>query len=191
MPDELPQNLPSSPTNENLFEQEVIGSRRPSNYLIVSMVTIGGIGFLLASISSYLGQDFLPLGHPSTLIFVPQGLIMGFYGLAASLIAIYLWILISINFGAGRNSFNKGTGMLSITRRGLRKKIVVEIPLNKVKAVKLEVKEGLNPKRRISLRIQGGRDLPLSGVGKPPPLAELEQEGAGLARFLGISLEGI
>ena len=41
------------------------------------------------------------------------------------------------------------------------------------------------------MRIQGRRDLPLSGVGQPPALAELEKEGAELARFLGVNLEGI
>ena len=59
------------------IEQKINGSRKLSNYIVGGMLTIGGVGFILASISSYTGKDFLPLGNPSTLLFVPQGLIMG------------------------------------------------------------------------------------------------------------------
>tara|TARA_Y100001968_G_C19197006_1_gene638022 strand:- start:275 stop:802 length:528 start_codon:yes stop_codon:yes gene_type:complete len=174
-----------------LLDQTVSGSRRLSNYLVGGMVSIGGIGFLLASLSSYFGKDFLPLGHPSILIFVPQGLVMGLYGVAASLLAIYLWALIAIDFGSGRNVFDKDLGKLFVSRRGVLKVIEVEISLKDIKAVKLEVREGINPKRRITLRIKGRNDLPLTGVGQPIPLVELEQEGAELARFLGVNLEGL
>ena len=136
-------------------------------------------------------RDFLPIGHPASMIFVPQGLVIGLYGIAAFLLAVYLWTLIAIDFGSGINRFDKNVGLLSVSRRGLIKQISVEIPLKDIKAVKLEIREGLNPKRRITLRIQGRRDLPLTGVGQPRPLAELEKEGAQLARFLGVNLEGI
>ena len=175
----------------SIFEQKIEGSRKVSNYIVSAMLSIGGVGFLLASISSYLGFDLLPLGKPSTLIFVPQGLIMGLYGIAASFAAIYLWRLISIDFGSGTNSFNKESGILLISRRGFFREINLEIQIKDIKAVKLDIKEGFNPRRRISLRIQGRKDLPISKVGSPQPLLELEQQGAELARFLGVNLEGI
>ena len=68
-----------------VLEQPVLGSRRLSNFLVASAVTIGGVGFLLASLSSYLGRDLVPIGHPAALVFVPQGLVMGLYSLAAAL----------------------------------------------------------------------------------------------------------
>ncbi|WP_320668120.1 photosystem I assembly protein Ycf4 [Prochlorococcus sp. MIT 1307] len=191
MTDEMQESPKPVQASQMLLEQIVTGSRRGSNYLVGSMVSIGGIGFLLASLSSYLGKDLLPLGHPGSFIFVPQGLIMGIYGVIAFLLAIYLWSLVLVDFGAGCNLFDKELGTLSISRRALLKQINVQIPLKDVKAVKLEVREGLNPRRRIALRIQGRRDLPLSAVGQPPSLAELEKEGAELARFLNVNLEGI
>jgi hypothetical protein len=39
--------------------------------------------------------------------------------------------------------------------------------------------------------LQGRRDLPLTRVGEPMPLADLERSGAELARFLGVPLEGV
>ena len=155
------------------------------------MLSIGGLGFLLASSSSYFGNDFLPLGNPSTLIFVPQGLVMGLYGIAASLVALYFWRLISIDYGSGLNRFDKNKGVLSLSRRGFLKNIEIEIPIKEIKAVKLEVREGFNPRRRVSLRIKGKKDLPISRVGSPKPLIELENEGAEIARFLEVNLEGI
>ena len=174
-----------------VLEQKIKGSRKVSNYLVASMLSIGGVGFLLASFSSYFGRDFLPLGNPSTLIFVPQGLVMGLYGIAAFLLAIYFWRLINIDYGSGVNRFDKNKGVLSLSRRGLFKNIEIEIPIDEIKAVKLEVREGFNPLRRVSLRIKGRKDLPISRVGSPQPLLDLENEGAEIARFLEVNLEGI
>ena len=69
--------------------------------------------------------------------------------------------------------------------------IEIEIPIKEIKSVKLEVREGFNPRRRVSLRIKGKKDLPISRVGSPKPLLELENEGAEIARFLEVNLEGI
>ena len=176
--------------SELVLEQKIKGSRKVSNYLVASMLTIGGVGFLLASFSSYFGRDLLPLGNPSTLIFVPQGLVMGLYGVAAFFLAIYFWRLISIDYGSGVNRFDKNKGILSLTRRGFLKNIEIEVPIEEIKAVKLDVREGFNPIRRVTLRIKGRKDLPISRVGSPKPLLDLESEGAEIARFLEVNLEG-
>lgn len=174
-----------------LMEQAVLGSRRLSNILVAAAVTTGGIGFLLTSASSFFGTDLLPIGHPAELAWVPQGLVMGLYGLAAALLSTYLWLVIGIDVGAGSNRFDKRAGTVTITRRGFRQQINVEIPLRDVQAVKVEVRDGLNPRRRLSLKVQGRRDMPLTRVGEPMPLADLELSGARLARFLGVPLEGV
>jgi len=182
--------LTSDPT-QAVLENRVVGSRRLSNILVAVAVSLGGTGFLLASASSFLGRDLLPLGHPSELIWVQQGLVMGLYSLAAALLATYLWSVIVIDVGAGTNRFDRGAGSLTVRRRGFRGWIEVAVPLNDILAVKVEVRDGFNPRRRVSLRIQGRRDLPLTRVGEPLPIAELERDGAQLARFLSVPLEGL
>lgn len=174
-----------------VFEQSVLGSRRPSNLVVAVVVSLGGAGFLLTSLSSYLHRDLLPVGHPADLAWVPQGLVMGFYGLAAALLATYLWSVIGLDVGGGSNRFDRDAGVATITRRGFRRLIDVDIPLRDIQAVKVEVRDGLNPRRRLALRVQGRRDLPLTRVGEPMPLADLELAGAQLARFLGVPLEGV
>jgi hypothetical protein len=174
-----------------VLEQPVLGSRRLSNFLVASVVSLGGLGFLLTSASSRLGRDLLPVGHPAELVWVPQGLVMGLYGLAALLLALYLWWVIVIDVGAGSNRFDRSSGQARISRRGFRSRIDVDIPLRDIQAVKVEVREGLSPRRRLALRVQGRRDMPLTRVGEPVPLADLEMAGAQLARFLGVPLEGL
>ena len=111
--------------------------------------------------------------------------------LAAALLATYLWYVIAVNVGGGSNRFDIDAGVVTISRRGFRKPVLVEIPLKDVKAVKVEVRDGFNARRRVALRIQGRRDMPLTRVGEPLPLAQLEKDGAELARFLGVNLEGL
>ena len=176
---------------DDVMVQSVLGSRRLSNVVVASLVSTGGLGFLLTSASSFLGTDLLPIGHPAELALVPQGLVMGLYGLAALLLATYLWAVIGIDVGAGSNRFDRPAGKATISRRGFRQLIAVEIPLRDIQAVKVEVRDGLSPRRRISLKVQGRRDMPLTRVGEPMPLADLELSGAQLARFLGVPLEGV
>lgn len=182
---------PTPAAEGQVLEQPVLGSRRLSNLLVASAVSIGGLGFLLTSASSRLGRDLLPVGHPAALVWLPQGLVMGLYGLAAVLLAAYLWSVIALDVGAGSNRFDRTTGQARISRRGFRSRIELDIPLREIQAVKVEVREGISPRRRIALRVQGRRDLPLTPVGEPMPLADLELAGARLARFLGVPLEGL
>ena len=174
------------------IEQKISGSRKLSNYLVGGMLTIGGIGFVLASVSSYTGRDFLPLGNPSALLFVPQGLIMGAYGVLANLLNLYLWYLVYINFGSGYNSFDKNSQLVEIKRKGLFKDIDVKLNFSEIKSVKLDISEGFNPRRRIALVLKGRKKiLPLSSSGDLKPLLQVEEEGARLAKFLSVNLEGI
>ena len=181
----------SAPVSAAVLEQAVIGSRRLSNLLVALAVSLGGVGFLLTSLSSRLGRDLLPIGHPADLVWVPQGLVMGLYGAAAVLLATYLWTVIALDVGSGSNRFDRSSGQALISRRAFRQRIDLAIPLREIQAVKVEVRDGLSPQRRLSLRVQGRRDLPLTRVGEPMPLAELERSGAELARFLGVPLEGL
>ena len=185
---------PTTLSQQDLLHQTVTGSRRFSNYWWAVVVTIGATGFLLASISSYLHVNLLPFSDPTKLVFIPQGAAMGFYGVAGTLFALYLWLTIALDVGGGYNEFNKKTGDIKIFRWGFpgkNRKIEVTCKTTDVQAVRVEMREGLNPKRSLYLRVKGMRDLPLTRVGQPIALSELENQGAELARFLGVPLEGL
>lgn len=184
----------SAQSEQTVLRRSVLGSRRLSNYWWATVLSLGGLGFLLAGLSSYLKINLLPFADPTQLIFIPQGIAMGFYGVVALVLAIYLWLIISWNVGGGYNEFDKDANQLTIFRCGFPGKnrfIRIEHPLDQVLAVRVEIKEGLNPKRALYLKLKGRSDVPLTRVGQPLPLSELENQGAELARFLQVPLEGL
>jgi hypothetical protein len=182
-------------TEDNLvLRQEVVGSRRLSNYFWATVVSIGGIGFLLGGLSSYLKVNLLLVSDTTGLQFIPQGVALLFYGTAGTLLATYLWLSILLNIGGGYNEFNKETGVIKIFRWGYpgkNRRIDLDWNIEDVQSVRAEVREGINPKRELFLRVKQRRDIPLTRVGEPLSLSELENQGAELARFLEVPLEGL
>jgi Ycf4 len=177
-----------------VLRQEVLGSRRFSNYLWAIVVFIGGIGFLLAGLSSYLKMNLLIVSDPTGLQFIPQGVALLFYGTAGTLLDIYLWLILLWNVGGGYNEFNKETGKVKIFRWGFpgkNRRIELECQLDEIQSVRAEIREGISPKRTLYLRVSKRRDIPLTRVGQPLSLSELENQGAELARFLEVPLEGL
>lgn len=180
--------------DSQVLRQTIIGARRPSNYFWAVIAMIGGVGFLLAGLSSYFQVNLLIVSDPTDLQFIPQGIALTFYGVAGSLVSTYLWLVILWDVGGGYNEFNKKTNKVKIFRWGYpgkNRRIELENDLKNIEAVKAEIKEGLNPTRALYLRVKGRRNIPLTRVGEPLPLSELENRGAELARFLGVPLEGI
>jgi len=81
---------------------------------------------------------------------------------------------------------------VEIKRKGLFKDVEVKLNFDEIKSVKLDISEGFNPRRRIALVLKGRKKpLPLSGAGELKPLLQVEEEGARLAKFLNVNLEGL
>ena len=119
---------------------------------------------------------------------------MCFYGGAGLLLSSYLWLIILWDVGGGYNSFDKATGEARVFRWGFpgkNRQIDLTYPLENILAVKVDIKEGINPKRALYLRVKGKGNIPLTRVGQPLSLANLENQGAELARFLQVPLEGL
>jgi hypothetical protein len=185
----------STTQRENrVINQKVLGSRRFSNYWWATIVSVGATGFFLAGLSSYTKVNFLPVGDATQLIFIPQGVAMGFYGVAGLLLALYLWLVVLLDVGGGYNEFNKETGIVKIFRWGFpgkNRRIEFSCRTQDVQSIRVDIKEGLNPRRALYLRVKDRRDVPLTRVGQPLSLTELENQGAELARFLAVPLEGL
>jgi hypothetical protein len=181
-------------TESLVLRQSILGSRRFSNYWWAAIVSLGATGFLLAGISSYLRVNLLPFSDATQLIFLPQGIALSFYGVAGVLLATYLWLVITWDVGGGYNEFSQKSGDITIFRWGYpgkNRKIELKCKTSDIQSVRVEIKDGLNPKRAIYLRVKGKRDIPLTRVGVPMSLTELENQGAELAKFLQVPLEGL
>ncbi len=180
--------------NSRVLQQNILGSRRFSNYLWAVIVTMGGLGFLLAGLSSYFKINLLLVSDTTEIQFVPQGIALTFYGIAGFLLATYLRVVVALDVGGGYNKFDKNEGKVKIYRLGFpgkNRRVEVEFPIEDVQSVRVEIREGLNPKRALYLRAKKRRDIPLTRVGEPISLSTLENQGAELAKFLEIPLEGL
>lgn len=85
--------------SEDLLRYTVIGSRRPSVYFWAVVLTAGGLGFTLAGLSSYFHRNLLPFSDPASLVFIPQGIAMLFYGVLGFLAGLYQWLSLYWNLG--------------------------------------------------------------------------------------------
>jgi hypothetical protein len=172
----------------------IIGERRASNYWWACIVLLGSSGFLLSGISAYYGSSLIPFLNLSNLSFFPQGLLMSFYGSLGFLLSFYWWFLIFWNVGGGFNEFNKKDGFIRIFRWGYpgkNRRIDLSYALKDVEAIKVELKQGLDSQRTIYLKLKGKREIPLTGIGEPLTLKEIEKQASELANFLQVSLEGL
>ena len=178
----------------NIRQDSVVGSRRLSNYFWTITLGLGGIGFLLAGLSSYLKINLLPFANPTQLVFIPQGLVMTFYGLAALSITTYIGATIIWDVGGGYNEYNKVENLVKIVRKGFpgkNREILLKYSLNSVKSVGIKISEGFNPKRIIYLCLKDERKIPLTPVQEPISISILEEEAADLATFLELNLENL
>jgi hypothetical protein len=187
------QPSPSQAAQPQTLRYNIVGARRFSNYCFAAIVGIGASGFLLAGISSFLKVNLLPFSDPLQLDFLPQGLALSFYGVAGTLLEIYLLYVMAIDYGGGFNEFDRNSGKITIFRRGRNKNKNLEFTykIADVQALRVEIRNGLNPKRSLYLRVKGKGDLPLTEVGQPISLTALEDRAAEIAKFLAVPLEGL
>ena len=180
---------------QNDIRQDTItGSRRFSNYFWSFFLFAGGFGFLLAGISSYFKTNLLPFADTSQLVFIPQGIVMMFYGTLSLGFSIYIFITIVLDIGSGYNEYNKVENLVKIIRRGFpgkNREILLTYPLENVRSIGIKITEGLNPTRSIYLCLKDERNIPLTPVQEPTAISDLEEEAADLAKFLDLKLENL
>ena len=173
---------------------EIVGSRRFSNYFWSVTLFLGGIGFLLAGISSYLKINLLPFTNSTELVFIPQGLVMMFYGTLSFGISVYIITTVLLDIGGGYNEYNRIESLVKIVRKGFpgkNREILLTYPLSNIKYIGIKITEGLNPTRSIYLCLKDDRKIPLTPVQEPTSISNLEEEAASLAKFLNLKLENL
>ena len=112
---------------------------------------------------------------------------MCFYGLLGIIFSFYLILTIVWSVGGGFNIFDKKNGIIRVFRWGYpgkNRRIDLIYSIDEVIAIKLDLQDGLNPKRTIFLCIKGQRQIPLTRIGQPMTLEEIETLAAELAQFL-------
>jgi hypothetical protein len=179
---------------DQIRQEKIIGSRRFSNYFWALFLFIGGVMFLLAGISSYVKTNLLPFGNTIELVFIPQGIVMMFYGTLSFGLSTYIIATLFWDIGSGYNEYNKVENLVKIVRKGFpgkNREILLTYPLNNIKSVGIKISEGLNPQRIIYLCLKDERKIPLTPVQQPDSISDLEDQAADLAKFLDLKLENL
>jgi Ycf4 len=172
----------------------IVGSRRFSNYFWSFFLFVGGIGFLLAGISSYFKINLLPFANPTELVFIPQGLVMMFYGTLSFGISLYIILTLLLDIGSGYNEYNQIENLVKVVRKGFpgkNREVLLTYPLANVRSIGIKITEGLNPTRSIYLCLKDERKIPLTPVQEPSSISNLEEEAASIAKFLDLKLENL
>ena len=175
-------------------QDQIVGSRRFSNYFWAISLLFGGLSFLLAGFSSYFKFNFLPFANPVELVFIPQGLVMIFYGTLSFSISIYIFLTLILDIGSGYNEYNKIENLVKIVRKGFpgkNREILLTYSLTNIRSIGIKITEGLNPTRSIYLCLKDERKIPLTPVQEPTSISILEQQAASLAKFLDLKLENL
>jgi len=169
------------------------GSRRTNNIFWSLTVSLGGFGFFLAGLSSFFNNQLLFfISSSNEIAFVPQGIVLLFYGTVGSILGIFLILTVWWNVGSGYNEYNRDKQEVKIYRKGYpgkNRELIFVFSFKLIKSVKLRIKEGLNPKRQLILCLTDGREIPLTGIEQPVSLNSIENEAIRVSKYLNVFLE--
>ena len=174
------------------FRSYITGSRRLSNLSWAAIVSLGGLGFFLTGLSSYFHVNLLILSDASEIVFLPQGIVLLFYGTVGFILGIFLWLTIWWNIGFGYNEYDQSLGQIILYRQGFpgkNRELKLEFSFSEVKSIKMKIEDGLNPKRQLLLCLKDNREIPLTGPDRPISLTMIEQDAVQLAQHLKVYLE--
>lgn len=106
--------------NENLLREEIFENGKYLKWILNLTMLLGGLGFFITGLSSYLKQNLLFFINADQIIFFPQGLTMTFYGTCGIIVSINQIRILFLKLGEGFNEFNKEKGIMQIYRKGLQ-----------------------------------------------------------------------
>jgi len=180
--------------NETILKEPIKGARNLSSIIIMLVLFFAGLGFFLTGLSSYLGINLVKITDTTQITFIPQGIVMLFYGTGAIGIAIYLLLTIIWNVGSGYNEFSKQDSMVRIIRLGFPGKnrtVFLSYEFKNVKNLKFLIKQGLNPRCNILLVLKDKREIPLFPAQFLLNPSETEKKAIQLSKYLSVPLENL
>ena len=136
------------------------GSRRLSNIFWAFAVSLGGFGFFLTGLSSFFETNLLFFSDSSEISFIPQGIVLLFYGTVGSILGIFIMLTLWWDVGSGYNEYNRDLQKVKLYRKGFpgkNKELTFVFSFNEIKSIKMRIKDGLNPKRQLLLCLADNR----------------------------------
>nr|YP_009555755.1 photosystem I assembly protein Ycf4 [Selaginella lepidophylla]AZU95872.1 photosystem I assembly protein Ycf4 [Selaginella lepidophylla] len=180
--------------SEWLWVERMDGYRRVGNSFWARVTLLGALGFTPVGIPSYLGREVTPLLPSQQIHSVPQGVVMPFYGIVGVFFGSYLWCTILRNVGSGNDRYDKQGGIITLSRWGFpgdNRRIYNRVPMKDVRAIGMEVQEGIHPRRVPHTRLEGPQSVPSTRPGEYQAPGDTERKAAEPARPPNVSIEGL
>lgn len=184
-----------------LYSEIIDGASNAENYIWLILLFLFGVGFLTAGISSYFVEirHYILFTQFSNITFLPQGILLLFYGTCSILLSVLIGLLIWGDIGSGLNIFDVESQVVRLSRKGFpnftnnftlkQKNIYLVYPFSEIMNIELEITNGLNPRRIIYLFLKDNRRIPLNPSNKLQDLLSLESKAIFIARLLKIDLK--
>jgi hypothetical protein len=180
---------------KSVIRRDVLfGAQRLSNYLFGTLLLLGGLAFFCVGVLSRLEKNHIDARE---IKFLPQGLVICFYGSIAIGLGLYLFLRRFLSVGSGFNEYNKETKQIHIFRQGFpgkNRRVEFFFTFSELESLRLEVQSRWRQSNafELYLLLKDKRKFLLTQVGtnEVQSLQEIEYFAADLARFLQIPLEG-
>jgi hypothetical protein len=151
-----------------------------------------GLVFFLTGLSSFFRVNLLLFSDSSEISFIPQGIVLLFYGTVGCILGTFLTLTVWWNVGAGYNEYNRDLQIVKLYRKGFpgkNRELIFTFSFKEIKSIKMRIKEGINPKRQLLLCLTDNREIPLIGIEQPMELNKIEDESIKIAKYLNVFLE--
>jgi len=92
---------------------DILGARQFGNFVFTFLLLVGGFGFLFAGLITYITQPI----YTNEISFIPQGILLTFYGMFALTLCGFIFLTLSWDIGSGYNEINKDEKLIRIQRK--------------------------------------------------------------------------
>lgn len=175
----------------NSYYQKIIGSRNTKSISVMILLFLGGISFFLLGIISYTNL-LTKFNITSDLNYIPQGILLLFYGTCFLTLSIYITLTFWWDIGSGYNLFCNQKQILYIVRKnfpGRNQFLFFSYPYKLIKTIKFLKKEGINPRYNILIILKDKREIPLYPAQFLLKQSALEKEAITISNLLKVPLE--
>jgi hypothetical protein len=183
------------------YSEILKGTSQLNNYFWSFILFLFGNGFFISGLSSYFNfqqQSFLIFNF-TEIEYLPQGILLIFYGTCSILLSLLIFWLIKLDLGSGVNTYDIESKVIRITRKNFpifsnkfelkSSNIYLVYPFSQILKIELELLSGLNPKRVIYLILKDNRRIPLTLSNELDELSFLEERAIFIAKILKVDLK--
>jgi len=163
----------------------VPGSRRITNFIWSATITLGGLGFYLAGLASFFKTSLMQVlfwVNVSGISYIPQGIVLMFYGSAGVSLGIFLFLTCWWGVGSGYNEY--GTDQILICRQGYPGKnrlVTLSIPFEDLELIKIR---STNGNQQLFICLKDGRVVPLTGNQQFLTFSKIKEDAISLSQHI-------